>query len=344
MEKDLIEKKATLALGGGILLPPGFEIPVRVSHSTAGPGAGSDSVALSFGGMRVKKGISYEKGEFELVINPDGTYSLTHGGKPFLDRIEFEPVAHHCPGQSFFTLDNRCGFRCAFCASPRLPESDFKHLDDADIAERAKKAHETYGTTAVSLTTGVPNGDVDAEVDRLVSCIRAVSEAVPGLPIGIEPYVLTEEHVRRLKEAGASEIKLNIQTATPELMKKVCPDLNRECILECLGYAVKYFGKGKVSSNIIFGLGETDEELEKCMREICAIGAIPTVRGLRYNNYNRESLSEAIGSPEKVTAERMIRVAGMQKRVLSEHGLDTRSAHTMCLECGCCDIVPFRDL
>lgn len=344
MEEDLIKKKATLALGGGILLPEGFEVPVRVSHSTAGPGAGSDSVAISFDGMRVKKGVSHTKGEFELHINDDGSYSLTHGGEPFLDRVEFEPVAHHCPGQSFFTLDNRCGFRCAFCASPRLPESDFKHQTDAEIAAKAKDAHELLGTVAVSLTTGVPDGDVDAEVDRMVSCIRAVRAVLPDIPIGIEPYVSTEDHVRRLKEAGATEIKLNIQTATAELMEKVCPDLDRGRILDCLGFAVKYFGRGKVSSNIIFGLGETDGDVEECMRMLCGMDVIPTVRGLRYNNYNRESLAEAIGDQEKVSPERMIRVAKMQKSLLEEYGLDTRSAHTMCLECGCCDIVPFRDL
>ena len=42
MEEDLIFRKATLALGGKVKLPEGFEVPVRVSHSTSGPGAGSE--------------------------------------------------------------------------------------------------------------------------------------------------------------------------------------------------------------------------------------------------------------------------------------------------------------
>ncbi|WP_157844263.1 hypothetical protein [Candidatus Methanomethylophilus sp. 1R26] len=37
MEEDLIFRKATLALGGKVKLPEGFEVPVRVSHSTSGP-------------------------------------------------------------------------------------------------------------------------------------------------------------------------------------------------------------------------------------------------------------------------------------------------------------------
>ena len=53
MEEDLIFKKATLALGGGIKLPEGFEIPVRVSHSTSGPGArASPTIEGSSNSMR----------------------------------------------------------------------------------------------------------------------------------------------------------------------------------------------------------------------------------------------------------------------------------------------------
>jgi len=37
-------------------------------------------------------------------------------------------------------------------------------------------------------------------------------------------------------------------------------------------------------------------------------------------------------------------LAKMQKKKLLEYGLDTRDCRTMCLECTCCDLVPFRDL
>lgn len=58
----MLEKKALLSLGGGVRLPEGYEVPCRISHSTAGPGAGFGSVAISFGRFRVKKSISYDSG------------------------------------------------------------------------------------------------------------------------------------------------------------------------------------------------------------------------------------------------------------------------------------------
>ncbi len=344
MEKDLIFKKATLALGGGIKLPEGFELPVRVSHSTAGPGAGNNAVAIGFNGLRVKKGVSYEKGEFELHVGKDGHFSLTHNGEPFLDEVVLEPVIHHCPGQAFYTLDPRCAYNCAFCASPRLPKSDFKGTSDEEIAENTKKEYNEGKIISVALTSGVYDGDVQKEIDRFVSCIKAIRSAVPDIRIGIEPYVQTEEQVKQLKDAGGDEIKLNIQTATPELFSKVCPDLDRDSIVYCIKAAVSIFGPGRVTSNIIFGMGETHEELVNCMESICRLGALPTVRSLRYNAYNGESLKNAIGTPAKVTPEEMLEVARIHKEILNKYGMNTNTFKTMCLECGCCDIVPNRDL
>ena len=45
-----------------------------------------------------------------------------------------------------------------------------------------------------------------------------------------------------------------------------------------------------------------------------------------------------------ITPEEMVEVARIHKDVLSRYGMDTRTCKTMCLECGCCDLVPFRDL
>ncbi|MCQ2085179.1 MAG: hypothetical protein MJZ21_03415 [archaeon] len=184
MEEDLIFKKATLALGGGVKLPPGFQMPVRVSRSTAGPGAGNSSAAFAFGGVRVKKGISYEAGEFELH-EVNGKLSLTHNGEPFIDEVTIEPVVYHCPQQAFFTLDPRCGYHCAFCASPRLPQSDFKGHTNEDIVRKCVDSKD--GIVAVSLTSGVYESDIQGEVDDFVDCIVRIRKELPDMPIGIEP-------------------------------------------------------------------------------------------------------------------------------------------------------------
>ena len=343
MEEDLnIRRKAELILGGAVRLPKDLVFPYRVSRSTAGPGAGSASAVFSFGGHRIKKSISYENGEFEFAER-GGVFSITKNGEPFLEKVNIEPVVFHCPEQAFFNLDKSCIFSCAFCVSPLLSGDLDKRLSDNDIVEMTKRAVREQKVVSIALTSGVC-GSINETVERFVSCVSKLRKEFPDLPIGVEPYVSEKEHVKALKEAGATEIKLNIQSPNAEIFKKVCPELDRGKIIDMLFYSVEVFGKGKVTSNIIFGLGETDEEIEKMTESLCSAGIIPTLRSLHVNIMNSHSLTAAVGRLPQTSADRVIRLAKMQKEKLSAHGLDTRSCRTMCLECTCCDLVPFRDL
>lgn len=342
MEEDL-NRKAILTLGGGVLLPKGFELPYRISRSTAGPGAGFGSFAFSFNGYRVKKSVSYESGEFELHQRDDGSLYLTRHGEPFIDDITIEPVVRHCPEQAFFNLDPRCIFHCAYCNSPLLDMSEDKHLSTEKIMEMLDESVSMYDVKAVSFTSGVV-GSVDATVDRFVDVVRAVRGRYPDIPIGVEPYVSTREHILMLKDAGADEIKLNLETPRKDIFEKVCPDLDLNGIWSLLKDAVDIFGKGKVISNIIYGMGETDADLSDVMDRLCSMGVIPGLRALRTNGINSIQLTDAIGVPEPITSERALGLARMQKEVMKKHGLTSLSSHTMCMECGCCDLVPFRDL
>ncbi len=343
IDMELVEKKAVLSMGGPVRLPEGFRIPFKVSHSTAGPGAGFDTVAIRFGRYRVKKPISYDSGEFDLVEDGDGTLSLFKGGEPFLEGVELIPVVRHCPGQAFFNIDPRCEYRCAFCSSPRLGADETKNMDEARVLEMIGESLSLYSFDSVSFTSGVVGG-VDATVERMAGLVRAVRREYPGMRVGVEPYVASESHLRLLKDAGADEIKLNLQCATDEIFRRVCPDLDRENIWRMLEASVGIFGRGNVTSNVIYGFGETDQDVCDIMERLCAMGVIPGLRALRINGINRASLEDSTGRLEKASPDRIIVLARKQKEVMSKYALDTRTSRTMCLECGCCDIVPFRDI
>ncbi|MDR0508636.1 MAG: radical SAM protein, partial [Candidatus Methanoplasma sp.] len=219
-----------------------------------------------------------------------------------------------------------------------------KGLSDEDMVRMTKEAiSDGQKVVSVSLTSGV-FGSVDETVERFVSCVSKLRKAFPELPIGVEPYVSGKGHIRALKEAGATEIKLNIQSPNRAIFEKVCPELDYDNIIEMLLYSVDVFGYGKVTSNMIFGMGETDEEIEKMTEFLCSKGVIPTFRALRINPMNHDHLVSAIGRQPPVSADRAVKLARMQKEKLSAYGLDTRECRTMCIECTCCDLVPFRDL
>ena len=284
--EEALRRKAVLTLGGAVRLPEGFEPPCRISHSTAGPGAGFGSAVFAFDGYRVKKTVSRESGEFELVVGKRGRLSLTRRGRQFIPRVEIVPVVRHCPEQAFFNLDPRCMYRCAFCNSPLLDPSEDKHLSTERIMEMLEESLSSSEVRAVSLTSGVV-GDVGSTVDRFVDVIRAVRSRCPDMPIGVEPYVSSREHIERLREAGADEIKLNLESPSREVFSRACPDLDMDSIWSLLSDAVDVFGRGRVVSNIIYGMGETDADLDVAMERMCRMGVLPGLRALRVNDINR---------------------------------------------------------
>ncbi len=341
MEEDLIRRKAELILGGEVRVPSGHRLPVRISRSTAGPGAGSRGIVLSFHGMRVKKPICTEGGDFELVPVEDGL-RLDRGGEPFIERVDLEPVIYHSPGQAFFNLDQRCEFHCLFCTSPSLGVEATKGLTPESIAEMVAEAAEREDFVSAALTSGVAGG-IGETVERMARTVELIKGKVPWATVGTEPYVDSEEQLLRLRDAGADEMKINIETSDESIFRKVCPDLDRDLLHRMIEAAVDIFGRGKVSSNIIIGLGESDGSVVEEMERLAAMGCAPGLRPLKVNDSNHGPLEEALGPLPELDADRLLRLSREQKRVMDAHGLDSRTFSTMCFECGCCDLVPFRD-
>ncbi len=331
-----------LICGGTVRVPKDFRPPFRLSRSTAGPGAGSSSIVLAFNGLRVKKSISREKGEFELIEGLEG-HSLLCNGEPFIERLELKPVLYHSPEQAFFNLGQECIFDCVFCTSPKLGKDVTKDLDPDKVVELILEADRKGGMKGVAFTSAVV-GSIRQTVDRMVYVISKVRGSLPDMPIGVEPYVESFEDIDRLKKAGADEIKINIESFDPRIIAIACPKLELQKQLEFLRYAVQVFGRGKVTSNIIIGMGETDRNVLEGVQTLASMGVAPTIRALKVNPTNRPSLEEVLGKLTEVTPERLLHLNQEAKLILLTYGLSTLTYHTMCHECGCCDLVPFRDL
>ena len=174
--EEVLRRKAVLTLGGPVKLPEGYVLPCRMSHSTAGPGAGFGSAVFQFDGYRVKKSVSYEDGEFELVVGKRGRLSLTRKGRQFIPRVEIVPVVRHCPEQAFFNLDPRCMYGCAYCTSPLLDPSEDKHLSTERIMEMLE---ESGAIQYVNL-----EGDRTWTTENFVKACEALRDAgysVPGI-------------------------------------------------------------------------------------------------------------------------------------------------------------------
>ena len=131
-------------------------------------------------------------------------------------------------------------------------------------------------------------------------------------------------------------MKFNVETATAELFAEMCPGLDYDLVWEVLAASVPLFGKNRVYSNVILGLGETDEEMTGCIRRLTGMGVIPVVRPL--------TPSGGVAHLPRPGADRILRTAEVLKEALSTAGLDPAQALTMCSACTGCDLVPGVDL
>lgn len=334
--------KADLLAGGPVRLPDGFRLPFPASRSTAGPGAGRSSAVFSFGGTRAKKNISRDSGEFELGSR-GGVLSLTRSGEPFIDGVELVPTLMHAPYQAFVNIESACVYDCKFCNSPRLQHDATKNLTDDRIIEMVLDASSKDGFQSVAFTSAVAQS-ASMTVKRMAGLVRRVRAELPDVPVGVEPYATRPDEVDMLKDAGATEIKLNIETFDRDIFEKVCGDMDLDHILHAINHAGEVFGRNMVCSNVIFGLGESDENVLEGVKVLANMGAVATLRALRIDEMNIAALEQSLGKLEPVSADRMLRLAVEEKAILERHGLSTLGFKTMCHACLSCDIVPFWDV
>ncbi|UCE80928.1 MAG: radical SAM protein [Methanobacteriota archaeon] len=339
---EAVKAKAELLAGGAVKIAKGFRLPFSPSKSTAGPGAGLPEIVISFGDTRAKKVVSRTEGEFELIEDGE-SLTIVRGSDVVVDDVYLQPTLHHAPFQAFINIDSSCIFNCVFCNAHRLEHYATKNLTDDKIVNMAVLAASSDGFAGIALTSGVPQTQDDV-TERMSNIVRKIRAALPDTPIGVEPYVTHPRQIDDLKAAGATEIKLNIETFDPDIFEKACPGRDYSGTLHAINHACRVFGRNRVCSNIIFGLGETDDCVVQGARVLANMGAVATLRALRLNKANASEIMASIGSLQPVTADRMLALARKHKVVLKDHDLTPLTFKTMCHACLSCDIVPFWDL
>jgi len=295
-----------------------------IAYSAAGPGAGgSGAVFFAMGNRRVKLALS-PVSSIEIVHGGNGTADLIFEGQHISGRL-LEP-GFHCPDQAFITVTGSCIFSCRYCSVPHIGG---KRKTIGEIRQMVESVRNRIH--AISITSGVRTSVSEEEAYVLEVVKHLVSY---NLPIGVSIYP-TAETPDRLKEIGVSEVKFNLEAATPELFSRMCPGLDYGLIWQVLDRSVRVFGKNRVFSNVIVGLGETDAELETCIKTLTSLGVIPVLRPL--------NPVAGLAGMQRPSAERLKKIFEIHTRALADSGLDPRLAITMCTNCTGCDLVPGKD-
>ena len=321
-----LESKARLIAVGTVQLE---ESHPGERASTAGPGAGGQSIFFQSGPHLVRLSVT-EDSPLRLESRPDGVAIVQEGREVARGRL-VQPLLH-CPGQAYLTISERCIYDCRFCAVPRL-KGGIKSQET--VSRMVEEAAKTGSMQAISLTSGVEISP-EQEGEKVAAMVRELQRFDVPIGVSICPYPGVN---RLLKEAGAAEVKYNLECADRELFRQVCPGMSFEAIIDALEEAVAVFGKNHVFSNILVGLGESDEVLRRTIDDLTEKGIIPVLRAVYPHPLRAD---EAV--MERPSTERLLDLARYLREALEKNGLDGAAALTGCYRCTGCDLIPGRDL
>ena len=340
----LAEKKAELIANNRVYIPKNVRIPHPYERSTAGPNAGQASLAFKFKKHHIKLIKSNDPDEIFSLSFENNQYHIYKKKDIFLNNVESLPIVFHAPHQAFINIENRCIYNCAFCTLSTIKTNALQTYSEKDFVHLLLKASQRPDCKAIAITSGVyPNNSII--IKKMCTIIREIRQFLPKIPIGVEPAIEHKEEIHLLKNAGADEIKINIQSPNKSLFNKICPDLDYEHIGISLDVAVQVFGKGKVTSNILFGLGETESSVITAVELLAKKGVVSSLRKIQVTEENKIPLQNAIKSKLRdVTPQQIMYLAMQQKKIFQKYNLNPNSFSTMCHSCGCCDIIPFWDI
>jgi len=204
------------------------------------------------------------------------------------DGIPYEKIARlHSASVLATTVVQTCSrygadTRCRFCAieASLAAGATIAVKTPAMLAEVARAAVELDGVTQMVMTTGTSAGR-DRGAAHLARCVRAVRDAVPGLPVQVQlepPGDLAS--VRELHDAGARSIGIHVESLDDAARLRWMPGKGSVPMSEyraAWAEAVRVFGWNQVSTYILIGLGEDPDELVSGCEELISMGVYPFV-------------------------------------------------------------------
>lgn len=324
------EEKAELVSIGSADIDEDLLPEMMKTTATAGPGAGGTSFFIRSGNRRVR--LTINRNSPLKVVAHDGGVAVVKENKIITHGVLERPL-WHCPQQAYITISEQCIYNCRFCPVPKLPGGV---KDIKTIIKMVEEANATGELRAISLTSGIAESPY-LEAERTVEIVKVLSQQY-DLPIGVAIYP-TWRSTEDLFAAGATEIKYNVETMDPTIFHEICPGLSHQFIIDTLGKAVTIFGKNRVMSNFIIGLGEDDACVREGVVYLSSMGVIPILRPIAISPLRKGELKA--NRPNTV---RLLQLSTMTRQILDRYDLRADRAQTMCLPCTGCDITPHRDV
>lgn len=172
------------------------------------------------------------------------------------------------PTTAYIMLGNQCRNSCSFCnrwktAKQKLSRITWPLFEENEVINSIVKAYDEGKIYRVCFQVTC---DRDKSTEHtLLSSIRKIKNGC-SVPLSISAGIEHSSLLDALFEAGADNLALPIDAATPELFAKIKKKDWNETLDFLYSIADKY--KWRISTHLIVGLGETQEEAVKMLLEL----------------------------------------------------------------------------
>lgn len=316
-----------LSMGSRTLMIPILNEASQASPYTAQPGARSDLALIFREGIQV--------GEVSIPGIPK-FYGLSTE-----DGIAYSKIATlHSKDVLATTLLQHCirmndaATACQFCAISQSLASGqtIARKRPAQLAEVAKAAVELDGVKHMVMTTGTPQTS-DRGAAILCESAAAVTAAV-ALPIQAQCEPPDDDAwFRRLHDSGVVSLGMHLEAVNEQVRRRIMPgkaEVSLERYFEAFAAAVSVFGRGQVSTYILAGLGDSEDEIVAISERLSSIGVYPFV--VPFVPIDGTPLAHHPKPDHEMMARLYPRVGASLRR----HNLRSEEINAGCAKCGAC--------
>lgn len=200
----------------------------------------------------------------------------------------------------YLLMDGKCISNCAFCSQAREASSNRDRLARVtwpkfelnDVLDALKKNN--FQRICIQ-TLNYPKMETD-----LFNITRFIKNNTE-IPISVATHPLEKNDLNQLKEFGISRIGISLDGSSEQVFenikgKKTKSPYSWRKHLNGIDTALEIFGKGNVTTHLIVGMGETDEELLQVIQKFhdkgvyCSLFAFTPLKGTKLEKEEKPSI------------------------------------------------------
>jgi biotin synthase len=192
------------------------------------------------------------------------------------------------PTTAYLMVGEHCRFNCAFCAQARessaradlLSRVSWPNFEEEEFLQGLTLSQAQAGLKRICFQVVQDKAALE-ETKEWVKSVQRKTQ----LPICVSAGPRTLEDVKELLDLGVDHVSIALDAATPEVYVKM-KDGSWNARFSLLRQSAERF-PGRIATHLIVGLGESEEEMVKCIQSMydqgvtVALFAFTPVKGTR---------------------------------------------------------------